>query len=114
MGSDKLPELEHGWLYVKEIVQEFGIVCLARGADKCGRMIRQDPYLSTLAGGILVLETPEETRWISSTEVRKRVREIRRIEKELEGAQREEIPEISANVAHHGIAYADADNDRKQ
>ena len=31
MGSDKLPELEHGWLHVPEIAAEFGIVCLARG-----------------------------------------------------------------------------------
>ena len=83
IGSDKLPELEHGWLHVEEIVREFGIVCLTRGGDECGRMIREDPYLRTLAGGLEVLETPEETRRVSSTEVRKRVREIRRLEEEL-------------------------------
>ena len=84
MGSDKLPELEHGWLHVPEIVQEFGIVCLTRGGDDCEQMIRRDPFLSTLADGIRVLETPEKTRGVSSTEVRGRIREIRRIEKELE------------------------------
>ncbi len=84
IGSDKLPELENGWLHVQEIVREFGVVCLTRGGDECEKMIRRDPYLRTLAGGICVLKTPEKTRNISSTEVRKRIREIRRIEKELE------------------------------
>ena len=84
IGSDKLAELENGWLYVQEIAQEFGIVCLTRGRDQCEEMIRQDPYLRTLAGGIYVIETPETTRDISSTGVRGRIREIRRIEKELD------------------------------
>lgn len=85
MGSDKLPELEKGWLHVEEIVREFGIVCLTRGRDECRRMLREDPYLNRLAGGIRVLETPEDTRGISSTEVRRRIREIRRLEEELAG-----------------------------
>ena len=85
IGSDKRPELEHGWLHTKEIAAEFGIVCLNRGEDECERMIGEDPYLRMLADGIRVLKTPEGTRWTSSTEVRKRVHEIRRIEKELEG-----------------------------
>jgi len=91
MGSDKLPELEHGWLHVREIVQEFGIVCLTRGGDECEETIRQDPYLRTLADGIRILETPAETRGISSTEVRRRIREIRRIEQELSGLVPPEI-----------------------
>ena len=84
MGSDKLPELEHGWKHVEEITREFGIVCLTRGKDECSRMIREDPYLRTLAPYIRVLETPEETRNISSTQVRRLVREIREKREELE------------------------------
>ena len=84
MGSDKLPELEHGWLYVEEIAREFGIVCLTRGSDECGRMIREDPYLCSLAPYIRILETPEETRNVSSTQVRRLVREIRAKQEELE------------------------------
>ncbi len=84
LGSDKLRELEKGWLHVQEIVEEFGIICLTRDGDACEEMIRQDPYLRTLAGGIRVIKTPEKTQSISSTEVRRRIREIRRIEKELE------------------------------
>ena len=35
VGSDKLPELEHGWRHVAEIAREFGFVCASRGADEC-------------------------------------------------------------------------------
>jgi len=70
LGSDKLPELEHGWLYVREIAEEFGIVCLSRGGDDCGRMIREDGFLSRLSPYIRVLDTPEETRNVSSSRVR--------------------------------------------
>ena len=84
MGSDKLPELEHGWKYVEKITREFGIVCLTRGKDECGRMLREDPYLRTLAPYIRVLETPAETRNVSSTQVRRLVREIREKQAELE------------------------------
>ena len=75
-GSDKLPELEHGWLHVREIAEEFGIVCLTRGADECRRMIEEDPYLKTLSPHITVLDTPAETRAISSTQVRRLVKEL--------------------------------------
>ncbi len=91
MGSDKLPELERGWRYVEEIVREFGIVCLSRNGDDCGRMIREDPYLQNLSGGIRVLESPAELKGISSTEVRRRIREIRRLEEELKRLVPEEI-----------------------
>ncbi len=91
LGSDKLPELEKGWLHVEQIVEEFGMVCLTRGTDECEEMIRRDPYLRALSGGIRMLKTPEETRGISSTEVRRRIREIRRLEKELEGMVPPEI-----------------------
>ena len=73
MGSDKLAELEHGWRYVKEIAEEFGIVCLARGGDDCTKMIRESAFLTALKDGITVLETPEETRRISSTEAREQI-----------------------------------------
>ena len=75
-GSDKLPELEHGWLHVREIAEEFGFVVLCRGGDECRKMIAEDPYLRTLSPHITVLDTPEETRGVSSTQVRMLVREL--------------------------------------
>lgn len=73
MGSDKLPELEHGWRHVDEIAREFGILCMTRGGDDCARMLAEDPYLRALSPWITLLETPAELRGISSTQVRRRV-----------------------------------------
>lgn len=93
LGSDKLPELEHGWLHVREIAREFGIVCLTRGGDACGQMIRETPFLSALSQYITILETPERTWNVSSTAVRQRVTRLREIEKELgELVPREILP----------------------
>ena len=74
--SDKLPELERGWLHVREIAEEFGFVVLCRGADECRQMIEEDPYLNALSPHITVLDTPAETRGISSTQVRRLVKEL--------------------------------------
>ena len=90
LGSDKLPELEHKWLYVKEIAAEFGIVALTRGADECGRMIRESAFLSALPN-LRVLETPADTRNISSTAIRRRVAEITALYRELETLAPKEI-----------------------
>ena len=73
MGSDKLAELEHGWKYVKEIAEEFGIVCLERGGDDCGKMIRESGFLQAIAKHIQVLKTPEATRHVSSTRIREMI-----------------------------------------
>ncbi|MBP5727650.1 MAG: nicotinate (nicotinamide) nucleotide adenylyltransferase, partial [Clostridia bacterium] len=70
MGSDKLTELETGWKYVREIAEEFGIVCMERAGDDCGKIIRSSAFLTELMPYITVLKTPEETKNISSTQVR--------------------------------------------
>ena len=88
LGSDKLPELEHGWRYVEEIAREFGIVCMARGEDDVPAMISKDPYLRSLSPYIRVLNLDPGLRHISSTEVRKKVTEIRDILLEI----REMVP----------------------
>ncbi len=83
LGSDKLPELEHGWQYVENITKEFGIVCMSRGGDECRRMIQEDDYLRSLAPYITVLDTPEATKGVSSTAVRRRVAEMKRLQSEI-------------------------------
>ena len=70
MGSDKLTELETNWKYVREIAEEFGIVCMERAGDDCGEIIRGSAFLTELMPYITVLKTPEETKNISSTQVR--------------------------------------------
>lgn len=83
LGSDKLPELEHGWLHVDEIAREFGIVCLTRGGDACAALIEGDPYLRALSPYIRVLETPRDTRDVSSTRVRELMRQIQALKREV-------------------------------
>lgn len=83
LGSDKLAELGDRWLYVREIAEEFGIVCLARGADDCERMIRESAFLREIAPAIRLLETPAETRDVSSTRVRALVTGLPETEKEI-------------------------------
>ena len=91
LGSDKLPELEHGWRHVEDIAGEFGFVCMTRGSDECARMIREDAYLKTLAPYIRVVETPEALRGVSSTEVRRRLSEIRALWRDVEALVPREI-----------------------
>lgn len=83
IGSDKLPELEHGWKHVEDIAREFGFVCNGRGADACEAMIREDPYLSTLADCIQVVGASDLLRDVSSTGVRRRLSRIRALKREV-------------------------------
>ena len=91
MGSDKLKELETGWRHVVEIAREFGIVCLTRGGDNCAELIQSSDFLRLLASRIRLLETPEETRQVSSTEVRKKIAEIQKLTTEIRGMVPREI-----------------------
>ena len=91
MGSDKLPELEHGWLHVPEIAREFGIVCLARGGDDPEAIFKGDAYLAALRPYIRWVVTPEGTKDVSSTAVRRRVARIRALRAELDTLVPEEI-----------------------
>ena len=91
IGSDKLAEMERGWLHVPEIAAEFGIVCLSRGQDDCKRLLRENAFFAKLAPHIQVIDSPESTRNVSSTQVRKRVFQIKELEKELRTLVPEEI-----------------------
>lgn len=91
LGSDKLAELERGWLHVEQIAAQFGILCLARGGDDCAAMIAGDAYLSSLAPHIRVLETPPALRDVSSTAVRRRLAQVRQMQAEIARMVPEEI-----------------------
>lgn len=70
LGSDKLPELENKWLYVREMAEEFGIVCLVRGNDDCRRILCENPFLSSISKHITLVKTKDDMRDVSSTKVR--------------------------------------------
>ena len=83
LGSDKLPELENGWRFVRQIAEEFGIVCLKRNGDDTFRLIQEDAYLRTLSPYITLIDSPDEMQHVSSSAVRERVLEIRKLKDEL-------------------------------
>ena len=83
VGSDKLAEMETNWKNADRIAREFGIVCLTRGSDDCARMIRESAFLRELAPWIRVVETPRDMRGVSSTAVRRAVRKMEELEREL-------------------------------
>lgn len=70
-GSDKLAELEKGWLYMHEIAAEFGIVCMVRSNDRVEEIIDASEYLRTLKPYIEIVHTPDTWQSVSSSEVRK-------------------------------------------
>ncbi len=83
LGSDKLPELEHGWLYVRQIAEEFGIVCMKRNGDDVLSMMEKDPFLNSLMPYVTLIETPDEMQNVSSSLVREKILGIRKLKDEL-------------------------------
>ena len=81
IGSDKLIELETKWQFTREISDEFGIVCMDRGADNCEEIIRGSEFLQGLK--LTVLSVPDEYHGISSTEARKYLRQIQEAKEAL-------------------------------
>jgi nicotinate-nucleotide adenylyltransferase len=69
-GSDKLSELETGWLFIEEIAREFGMVCMSRNGDHCEELMDSDAYLRTLKPYITIVHMPETWQTISSSRVR--------------------------------------------
>ena len=94
MGSDKLRELSSGWKHVPEIAREFGIVCLARGKDSCREIIRDDPFLQAISDRIVLLDTLDDLKEISSTAVREILRQPGDPEDLFTGLVPEEIREL--------------------
>ena len=65
-----LSGLGGGWLYVPEILSEFGIVCMEREEDDAAEIIRNCPLLSRYSSNIRIVRTPDTYRFASSTKVR--------------------------------------------
>lgn len=75
LGADNVMQLEHSWKYVDNICKEFGIVCLERSQLNISNYISKDKYLSKLSKYIEVIQGPKEFQNISSTEIRKLIKE---------------------------------------
>lgn len=98
-GSDKLGELQTVWKYVEEIGREFGMVCIARAEDDPKKMIAEDPYLSTLKPCIQVIPAMEETKNMSSTQVRTAIQEIAERLNEIRQVVPEELTSLIFDYA---------------
>ncbi|MBR0463624.1 MAG: nicotinate (nicotinamide) nucleotide adenylyltransferase [Clostridia bacterium] len=97
IGSDKLDMLDRWW-HINDLAREFGIVCLVRGTDDCKKAIESSEGLSALAPWIRVVETPAETRSISSTAARQTVDRIRDFAAELTLIVPEEVARTLLNT----------------
>lgn len=75
LGSDNVIQLEKVWKNVDKICKEFGIVCLERNNMDISEYIKKDKYLSTLSNYIEVIKGPKELQNVSSTEIRKLIKE---------------------------------------
>lgn len=101
-GSDKLGELETVWRYMEEICHEFGIVCMKRSDDPAEEMLKNDPYLKTLAPYIQLIETPEKTRSVSSTTVRRLLAGMRESWKSLADLLPDELEDTMSEFVKTG------------
>lgn len=69
-GSDKLPELEHGWRHIPELCRQFGIAVMSRNNEDVQKILDNDPYLSSLKEYFTIIPTPDTYQNVSSTAVR--------------------------------------------
>ncbi len=77
LGSDKLEELETGWLFVDEICQKFGIVCMVRSHDDVDHIFETNAFLQERKPFIQIVSTPECYQDVSSTKVRKMISSLK-------------------------------------
>lgn len=96
LGADKLPELDHLWLYVREIADEFGIVCMDRGDMDCNELISQSPFLTSLH--IRVVNIPDTYRDFSSSRVRKCLFSLYELKEELNSLLPPELGNLPAEL----------------
>ncbi|MCR5795816.1 MAG: hypothetical protein K6G61_10790 [Solobacterium sp.] len=94
-GSDKLPELETGWLHVDEIMKEFGVVCMRRADDPVEQWLEEDPYLSQYREYITLIDTDPAFSRLSSTEVRNTLQAIHSEKERLKEIVPDELDGLS-------------------
>nr|MCR4698026.1 hypothetical protein [Bacilli bacterium] len=70
MGSDWLEGLESKWLYIDEILDEFGIVVMKRNHDDINAIMNKSEYLQQRKDRFLFLETKRDYQSLSSSKIR--------------------------------------------
>ena len=82
MGDDQFFDLETQWLYGKEIAHEFGIVCLERNKNVAS-MIAKSNFLQSIEAIVKIIKSPRWTKNISSSKIRKWLKNDLQYQKEL-------------------------------
>lgn len=90
IGADQLSNMAEGWLHVPEIAREFGIVCLSRKSFSTDSIL-SSPFWKDIASFVRVIDTPKNTRWISSSSVRIDLQSAQRHIKEMQNDLPREI-----------------------
>ena len=108
LGSDKLRELSSAWRHVPEIAREFGIVCMSRGEDDCGRILEEDPVLSGLRDCIQLVRTEDRWRGVSSSEVRRQLRTLEEARRQLGQMLPTELYPLAGGALAEGAGRARA------
>lgn len=96
LGADKLPELDCLWTHVREISDEFGIVCMERGDIDCEAMIRENPFLQKL--NIKIVHVPSNYKTISSSQVREALSQLYNIKQVLQELLPPELSSLPADL----------------
>ncbi len=91
IGSDKLKELENGWLYVRQIAEQFGIAVISRGTDNAADIIANDSYLKEFSKYFTVIQAMPDYQDMSSSEVRKELISIQQKIQKLHDMVPEEL-----------------------
>lgn len=96
-GSDKLVELERVWKHVDEIGKEFGFAVRSRRNRDLKKIIHEDPYLTERESYFTLIPFCKNYQDISSSLVRKRIKEG----KDISSLVPEEIrKELTVNEKH--------------
>lgn len=76
LGSDKLPELETGWAFIDELLNDFRVIVLPRFHENAEQIISQSAFLNSHKTSFVIAETGVKEQDLSSTKVRQILHEI--------------------------------------
>ena len=100
LGADKLEELDHLWMNVREMADEFGIVCVDRSGMNCEDIIRESPFLMSLH--MEIVHVPPVYMDISSSRVRKALTELYDLKGELQELLPPELDSLPVDLLLRG------------
>lgn len=76
IGADQFFDMEEHWKNVPEIAKEFGIIVLTRRAFSIDAIMQYSAFYKEIKPHVQVIETPKNTRNISSSWIRNNMLEV--------------------------------------